>query len=597
MKRLIISLLLILICITSYSKHVTVTLTRAGTLEEAVSLSGIWFSDITSLKVNGPIDSDDIVFIRYLAGTASIMRHQGTLPKSWGAIPTPTTNGKLQIIDLSDANIVNSDNYYYYYNYEEPYNSYYYGTSYYVVGKTKKDTIHPLMFNNCNSLNKIIWPFCVCELNKTERTGTDPVITQGGDGLPSSVKTMVFGPNTTFSGSFSTKNCDVYYTNSGPNVSGCTMHYPNTNGILIQNFPDWASDNHDDNTTSTRTTKVHIPAGGTLSFDYSVSSEEDCDYLTVTINGKKLINKSGEASGKYTGTFDNEVIGDLTIKYSKDEMSAGGSDLGTIKNMTLTLPTNGYFEDKYIMINCDNFTYFDNEHFDMVVDFVAPKLTYKRTFNNTGWQALYVPFSIDYNEWKDEFDIARINNIHQYDDTDNGNIDRTELEIVKIKSGKTLPNTPYVIRAKSIGEKKIVVSNARISSYEDGGSILYSYNTVYNISGRYTPVSGETMVENGYYALGNGSLHQASSTSNNLQSNRWYMSVTDRDGNPKEDINEVKIRVLDGDWEEDETGVASIESTVDDNDAAVFDMSGRKVNEKDLRKGIYVKNGRKFMVK
>ena len=37
-------------------------------------------------------------------------------------------------------------------------------------------------------------------------------------------------------------------------------------------------------------------------------------------------------------------------------------------------------------------------------------VTYTRAFNNTNWQALYVPFSMSYDDWRDDFDVAEINN-------------------------------------------------------------------------------------------------------------------------------------------------------------------------------------------
>ena len=49
-------------------------------------------------------------------------------------------------------------------------------------------------------------------------------------------------------------------------------------------------------------------------------------------------------------------------------------------------------------------------------------LTYTRTFNNTKWQALYVPFSMSYDEWKDDYDVAKINNFHEYDDDEDGTV-------------------------------------------------------------------------------------------------------------------------------------------------------------------------------
>lgn len=605
--------ILCIVCGITYSaaKHITVTVFAPGTLENTIKNFGIWYSDITSLKIIGPIDSDDFVLIRYLAGSESeSVIDQGS---TYSHLPTPLeTYGKLQVLDLSEATIKDSENYYYYcrsgndanYKYD------------YLYGKTSENAISALMFCGCNSLKSIKWPVstnCISPsiLAYSSKFSSDRAIGT----LPENIFSVAFGPNLHEYVDCGQSIIDAFCLSSIPFKgnwnSNTKVHVPKgkgaeyrnlstktsfIEGVLVQNFPDWASDNHDDNTTSSRTTKVHIPAGGTISFDYAVSSEEDCDYLTVTINGKKLVNKSGNASGTYTGTFDNEIIGDLVVKYSKDEMSAGGTDNASIKNMTLTMPENGYYEDSYMQIGCDNFIFFDCEHFDMFVDFVAPKLTYRRTFNNTEWQPLYVPFSIAYDEWQNDFEIARLNDIHQYDDNNDGEIDRTALEIVKLTSGRTEANTPYVIRAKSTGEKDLVTTNVKVSSIEGGGCMVSSWNTNFYFTGCYEPVSGTTMKNEGYYALGGGTLHQAASENSKLGSNRWYMEATDRYGK-KLNLSEVKMFVFGEDEEDMETRV--LEPKLDTECDGVFDMSGRKIAEKRdvLRPGIYIKNGKKYVVK
>lgn len=47
-------------------------------------------------------------------------------------------------------------------------------------------------------------------------------------------------------------------------------------------------------------------------------------------------------------------------------------------------------------------------------------VTYTRNFTHRGWQALYVPFDILYDAISDKFDVAELNNFHQYDDNNDG---------------------------------------------------------------------------------------------------------------------------------------------------------------------------------
>ncbi len=219
-------------------------------------------------------------------------------------------------------------------------------------------------------------------------------------------------------------------------------------------------------------------------------------------------------------------------------------------------------------------------------------INYTRTFANTNWQAIYVPFCMSYADWSKDFEVARINDAHQWDDDDDGIIDRTQLEVIKIKSGWTEPNTPYLIRAKSVGEKVITVKDATLYKTEENTFDVTSWNTKFSFTGTYKTISGTDMKANGYYAMSNGKLVQAASTSSDLKPFRWYLDVTDRDGN-KKNVNEVKIYVF-GDDEDFETDVdlATENGKKDEN---VFDLSGRKVIN--AKAGIYVKNGKKYVVK
>ena len=218
-------------------------------------------------------------------------------------------------------------------------------------------------------------------------------------------------------------------------------------------------------------------------------------------------------------------------------------------------------------------------------------LTYTRTFNNTKWQALYVPFEMTYADWQTDFEVARLNDVHQWDDDDNGTIDRTSLEVVKLKSGQTKPNTPYLIRAKSVGEKAITLTNTTLYAAKENSIDCSSVGTLFTFTGTYSGISGTDMVTNGYYAMGGGSLHQAASAANALSPYRWYMTVTDRNGNPKA-IGEVKVMVF-GD---DTDGISPTENTEKTENTEVYDLSGRRM-VMPTKKGLYIKNGKKVIIR
>ena len=92
-------------------------------------------------------------------------------------------------------------------------------------------------------------------------------------------------------------------------------------------------------TSSTTFTITTGSTAGTISFNYTVSSESNYDKLIVTLDGTEKLNKSGNLT---TATaFSMDVSANTTytmiIKYTKDGSGDTGTDTATISN--LTFPT------------------------------------------------------------------------------------------------------------------------------------------------------------------------------------------------------------------------------------------------------------------
>ena len=201
---------------------------------------------------------------------------------------------------------------------------------------------------------------------------------------------------------------------------------------------------------------------------------------------------------------------------------------------------------------------------------------------------------MSYNDWKDDFDVAYINGIRQWDYDDDGTIDETIMDVIKIKSGSTTPNMPYLIKAKTTGEKTFSVSNATLYPAEENSVDCSTTIAKYTFTGTYNAIPSATMIANGYYAMGGGDLIQ-SDGSNDLKPYRWYMKIESRNPsyNASNAAKTITINVLDE--ESETTGVEELRMANDE--SPVYDLNGRKVNENNLKPGIYVKNGKKFVVK
>ena len=110
------------------TKQITIQLEKAGTLPDRIGSSKKY--QITNLKIIGKINGTDLNMIREMAGRNS----EGDY-----------TDGKLSVLDLSEAKIVEGGDYYYHYYYYD----YYY---------TSNDVIGPSAFRGCSGLTSLTLP-------------------------------------------------------------------------------------------------------------------------------------------------------------------------------------------------------------------------------------------------------------------------------------------------------------------------------------------------------------------------------------------------------------------------------------------------------
>ena len=225
---------------------------------------------------------------------------------------------------------------------------------------------------------------------------------------------------------------------------------------------------------------------------------------------------------------------------------------------------------------------------------IGQDISYTRTFNNTKWQALYIPFSMSYDNWENDFDVAYINGIRQIDTNNDNVMDETIMDVFKIEDGSLIPNTPYLIRAKTTGEKTISLSEATIYPAENNSIDCSTTIAKYTFTGTYNTIHASTMETNGYYAMGGGSLVMTDGESD-LKPFRWYLSVEARSPmyNVSNGAKAITIRVA---GEESETtGIKEFQITNDK--SPIYDLNGRKVNGSSLKSGLYIKNGKKVVIK
>ena len=237
----------------------------------------------------------------------------------------------------------------------------------------------------------------------------------------------------------------------------------------------------------------------------------------------------------------------------------------------------------------------DQLHYANIEERTFNKIVYSREFNNTSWQSLYVPFEIPYESIKDDFVAGYINNIHQFDDDDDGTIDRTQVEVIKLTGGTLKANYPYLIRAKSTGSKMISVTMATLYATEENSIDCSSVFDTYTFTGTYSTLSSTDLPQSeGYYALSDGVWRQLAPSAT-LGAFRVYMKVDSRGHSAAVLPRAIEMRVI-GDDEEGTTAIPELESAAKTLQAPlIYDLQGRRVEK--TSKGLYIINGQKVLIK
>lgn len=244
-------------------------------------------------------------------------------------------------------------------------------------------------------------------------------------------------------------------------------------------------------------------------------------------------------------------------------------------------------ETDFVLTDGDAYTVSSNKE--------AESITYNRNFTHTDWTSLYIPFSMSYTDWSEDFEVAYINSIDQYDENEDGSIDKVMMHIIKIKGGSLYPNTPYLIKPKTTGQKSIKVYNKTLTAAASSSISCSTMTSTFTFTGTYAGLSGTTLYNNDYYVMSNGKLCLTNGSAA-LKPYRWYMSVTDRtplySTAATRAAGDIIVKVV-GEDDGEEVFMYNDTTSLDKS----FDLLGRSLDDKKLTPGVYIKNGKKVMIK
>ena len=247
----------------------------------------------------------------------------------------------------------------------------------------------------------------------------------------------------------------------------------------------------------------------------------------------------------------------------------------------------------------DKFTLNDATAYDSKAEFTVTNLEYKRSFSHDKWQALYVPFSIDCGQLTDEYEMATINNFHEFEQKDGKyNI---VLEVKPVTNGTTIPAlTPCLIRLKQAPEtaeaKTLQFTNVSFAAAADKKIDCASVTRYYQFLGTLNAKTGFDTTSD--FVINEGELWKAGSDTE-LNPQRWYLNASDRTGselNPSVQLSRIAIHVIGGDETTDIDGIYVKTDTEDVSSSrqGIYDLQGRKLSEEPTS-GIYIKDGKKYV--
>lgn len=246
-----------------------------------------------------------------------------------------------------------------------------------------------------------------------------------------------------------------------------------------------------------------------------------------------------------------------------------------------------------------SFNVADATAYNSEADFTATSLAYRRTFYDDKWMAVYVPFAIDCSKLESDYEMATINNFHEYEQEDGTY--KVMLEVKRVTKGGTIPAlTPCLMRMKTTPdaevEKTLNFENAEFSAAADKSINCSSVTRYYQFTGSLNGKTGFN--EDTDFVLNEGKLYKTSE-STVLLPQRWYLSATDRTNSSVEPVTmlrSISINVI-GDGEA--TGIEDIQVNTELGADAfggigIYDLQGRKINSEPA-KGMYIKNGKKYI--
>ena len=218
-----------------------------------------------------------------------------------------------------------------------------------------------------------------------------------------------------------------------------------------------------------------------------------------------------------------------------------------------------------------------NDGFAVEASAEEKNITYVREFKSANkWQSLYLPFSVNLENNTADVVLAKVDDVV-------ADADGVVINIVKVSTNETVEaRKPLFIAAKTVGVKNINTGVSTISEPNDGGNEYSAAEFIGVLSEARAGYAGKYVMSGGELCLVPQSMDNLT-----LGVNRWAMFVSNGMG--------VRVRINAEGFNADEaTAIASAVAESVEN-GEIFSVNGAKV--KDAKSGLYIKGGKKVLVK
>lgn len=332
-----------------------------------------------------------------------------------------------------------------------------------------------------------------------------------------------------------------------------------------------------------------------------ISSNTCYIYVKPTPTKVELSSSSAEVEVDKTITLTSTITPSnalYTLTWSSSNTNvATVSSSGVVRGVNKGTAKITVKTDNGLSATCDimvtkKITLEDGSNFANSSDQEYSVINYSRTFKNTNWQAWYAPFDLPLTrEVLKHFSFAKFAGTYTEED---GSF---YITVVRLKEGDYVQaNTAYCVQAKvadSANPQVITLTDAILKAAKENSFYVLSAEKKITFRGNY---SRKTVTESNdnWYAL-SGGQYSRQLPGNTIAPFRCFFTIEDREDNPyavESYPATVKLMLIDegqtaiGKIEDDELGVKQI-----------YDLSGRRVDNGKLSKGVYIINGKKVFIK